>query len=182
MLIVNVPGGELWNESKQEFIQTKPIRLQMEHSLVSISKWEAKWRVPFLDDKFEPTPEQTLDYVKCMTITQNVPDEVFLALPPKVMLEISEYIKSPMSATTFYDEKTEKAGKKEIVTSELIYYWMVALQIPMECEKWHIHRLLNLIKICNIKNNPDKKMSKKETMARNRAINEANKARFHSKG
>ena len=180
MLQITIPAVELWDERKQEFVITKEQTLQLEHSLVSISKWESKWCKPFLS-KQEKTFEETLDYIKCMTITQNVDPEVYNYLTNKNIEEINNYIDAPMTATYFSDDKTVKPSREQI-TAELIYYWMIALNIPFECQKWHLNRLLTLIKVCNIKNQPPKKRSRQEIMSRNAALNAARRKQLNTKG
>jgi hypothetical protein len=154
--------------------------LSLEHSLVSLSKWESKWCKAFLT-KDEKSFEETLDYIKFMTLTQNVDSEVYNYLTNGNISEINEYIEAPMTATYFSDEKTSKTSREQ-VTAELIYYWMIALNIPFECQKWHLNRLLTLIKVCNIKNQPPKKRSKKDIMSRNAALNAARKKQLNTKG
>ena len=170
MLQIVIPGQEFWDEQKQEFINTKEQVLQLEHSLISLSKWESKWCKVFLS-KQEKTQEETIDYIKCMTITPNVDPEVY----------IEDYIAAPMTATYFSSDNAGKSSREQ-VTSELIYYWMIALNIPFECQKWHLNRLLTLIKVCNIKNQPPKKMSKREIMSRNAALNAARRQQLNTKG
>lgn len=179
MLKITIPEREMFDETTQEFIKTKEYTLQLEHSLVSLSKWEAKWRVPFLS-KEKKTIEQTIDYVRCMTITQNIDPVVYNGLTNENLDAINKYIEDPMTATTFSKRSIGSSG--EIVTSELIYYWMIALNIPMECQRWHLNRLLTLVKVCNIKNEPGKKMSRNEIMNRNSALNAARRKAMHSKG
>ena len=171
---------EGWDEEKQEFVEPKTQTLQLEYSLVSISKWESKWCKPFLVNK-GLTHEETLDYIKCMTITQNVKDEVYLCLTDKNIEEINDYISAPMTATTVKDKKTGKS-KKQIPTSELIYSWMVNLNIPFECQKWHLNRLIMLIRVLNAENDSSTKMSNSEIMARNKAINTARKKQLNTRG
>lgn len=180
MLKITVPGLELYDESKNEFINYKDQILQLEHSLVSISKWEAKWHKPFLSDE-DKTLEEIIDYIKCMTITQNVKSDVYDRLTSDNIQTINDYIQDSMTATTFSDDK-KKTGKKEIVTSEVIYYWMVTYNIPMECQKWHLNRLLTLVKVCTIKNSPPKKMSNSEIISRNKALNAARRKKMNTKG
>ena len=180
MLRITIPAVEQWDEAKQEFIYTKEQTLSLEHSLVSLSKWESKWCKAFLT-KQEKTFEETLDYIKCMTLTQNVDPEVYNYLTNGNIKEINEYIEAPMTATYFSDEKTSKTSREQ-VTAELIYYWMIALNIPFECQKWHLNRLLTLIKVCNIKNQPPKKRSKKDIMSRNAALNAARRKQLNTKG
>lgn len=180
MLTIIIPETELFDDNKQEFMTLKPVTLQLEHSLVSVSKWESKWNKPFLS-KEDKTAEETLDYIKCMTITQNVPDITFKRLTNKNIQDINKYIEAPMTATTF-SNFGNSAPSREIVTSELIYYWMIALNIPLKCEKWHLNRLLTLIRVCNVKNSPPKKMSSKEIMSRNAALNAARRKKLNSKG
>ena len=180
MLQITIPSTELWDEEKQEFKNTKEYVLQLEHSLVSISKWESKWNKVFLS-KEEKTYEETIDYIKCMTITQNIPDEVYRYITKSNVDKIDKYISAPMTATWFTKETPNKINK-ETVTSELIYYWMIALNIPFECQKWHLNRLLTLIRVCNIKNTPPKKMSKRSLAQRNAAINAARKKQFNTTG
>ena len=128
------------------------------------------------------TVEETIDYIRCMTITQNVPSITYTLISDANIKAVEEYINAPMTATWFSDEKKSRGGNGEAVTSELIYYWMIALNVPMECQKWHLNRLITLIKICNIKNAPPKKMGKKATMSRNAAINAARRKQLNSNG
>ena len=179
MLKIVIEPTEMFNEQTQEFFSTKRHELQLEHSLVSVSKWESKWRKPFLS-KDAKTKEETMDYIKCMTITQNVDDSVYAFLSRKNIEDINSYIDSPMTATTFSDRK--KSSGREIITSEVIYYWMIAQNIPMECQKWHLNRLLTLIRVCNIKNSPPDKIGKSELMRRNSALNAARRAKLGSRG
>nr|DAF18948.1 MAG TPA: hypothetical protein [Caudoviricetes sp.] len=178
MLHITVPARELFDESRQEFITTKEYKLTLEHSLVSLSKWEAKYCKPFLS-KEEKTLDESIDYIKCMCITQNIDDSVFKLFTADNISEINAYIEAPMTATWY---KRETANQGRVVTSELIYYWMIALNIPFECQKWHLNRLLTLINVCNLENQPKKKLSKKEVYSRNAAINAARKAKMNSKG
>lgn len=180
MLRLTIPAVEQWDEEKMEFISSKETTLQLEHSLVSLSKWESKWQKPFYS-KTERTMDEIIDYVKCMTITKNVPDEVYMYMTRDNVNEVSAYIENPMTATTFSDQNVKK-GSNEQITAEIIYYWMVSLQIPMECEKWHLNRLITLIRVCSIKNAPPKKMSKHEIMNRNRALNAARKKQMNTTG
>ena len=180
MLRVTIPAIELWDESKEEFINTKGQTLQLEHSLVSLSKWESKWCKPFIS-KDTKTEEEELDYIRCMTITQNVDPDVYKFIPNDIREEIKEYINAPMTATWFNEDKKGKVDSEQI-TSELVYYWMIAQNIPFECEKWHLNRLLTLIKVCNIKSQPPKKMSKKALMSRNTALNAARRKQLNTKG
>jgi hypothetical protein len=170
MLIITIPDDELFNDATQEFVKVKGRVLHLEHSLVSLSKWESKLHKPFLTKEDKPRAE-TIEYIKCMTITQNVDDTVFQAIDAKVINEVSAYLEDPMTATSFTEQEQKRKINREVITAEIIYYWMVALQIPMECQKWHLNRLLTLINVCNIKSQPKKKMSTGEIMARNRALN-----------
>ena len=180
MLRITIPDVELWDERTQEFITFRGQTLQLEHSLVSLSKWESKWNKAFLS-KVEKTYDETLDYIKCMTLTQNVDPQVYKMLTNDNIVEINNYIASPMTATTINDGAGGK-GNREVVTAELIYYWMIALNIPFECQKWHLNRLLTLIKVCNIKNSPPKKRSKRDIMSRNAKLNAARRQQMNSRG
>ena len=181
MLQLTIPiSPEGWDEKKQEFVEPKVQVLRLEHSLVSLSKWESKWCKPFLS-KEHKTYEETIDYIKFMTITQNVNPEVYEHLTRANIQAINDYIAAPMTATTFYEDENDKRSR-ETVTAELIYYWMIALNIPFDCEKWHLNRLLTLVKVCNKKNTPPKKRSKSEIMRRNAALNAARRKQLNSKG
>ena len=181
MLQILVPvKPEEWDEKNQKFIAAKEQVLQLEHSLVSLSKWEAKWRKAFLSTK-NKTREEVLDYIKCMTITQNVKPEVYDCLTSANIAQVEEYIDAPMTATTISEDKNGKKSR-EIVTSELIYYWMISLNIPFECQKWHLNRLLTLIRVCDIKNSPPKKRSKKDIMSSNAKLNAARRKKMGSRG
>lgn len=180
MLRITIPAVEQWDEQKQEFIYTKEQTLQLEHSLLSLSKWESKWCKAFLS-KGNKTREETLDYIKCMTITSNVDPNVYNSLTNEHIDLINKYIEAPMTATCFSDDKNNR-GSREVVTAELIYYWMIALNIPFECQKWHLNRLLTLVRVCNIKNAPPKKMSKRATASRYAQLNAARRKQLGTKG
>lgn len=180
MLIITVPETEFFNEETNEFVKIKSQKLQLEHSLVSLSKWESKWQKPFLHTE-NKTYEMIVDYIKCMTITQNVDPIVYQSLTRENLTEIEKYISDPMTATWF-NKKEQKKKSREIITAELIYYWMISLNIPFECQKWHLNRLLTLIQVCSIKNEPSKKMSKRDIYNQNRMLNEARRKHFNTKG
>ena len=180
MLQVYIPERESFNETTQEFVTIKSESLRLEHSLVSLSKWESKWCKPFLG-KDEKTTEETIDYIRCMTITQNVNPKIYDNLSNSIFLQITEYINAPQTATWFNEQRLGPQ-KREIITAEIIYYWMIVQNIPMECQKWHLNRLLTLIRVCNIKNNPPKKMGKREMLANRQMINEARKNQLNTKG
>lgn len=179
MLKLVIPDQEYFDDGKSEFTLLKGQTIQLEHSLVSISKWESKWEKPFLT-KEPKTVEETIDYIKCMCITQNVKPHAFNNITDKNIETVSRYIAATMTATRFYDSK--EGNSREIITSELIYYWMISYNIPIKCEKWHLNRLLALIRVCNIKNNPPKKMSRSEIINRNRALNEQRKKQYNTNG
>lgn len=180
MLRITIPATELWDELAQQFVTVNEQTLQLEHSLVSLSKWESKWHKAFLS-KVEKTQEETLDYIRCMTLTQNVNPKVYKYLTNDNIREINEYIGNPMTATVFSEEKSNSTNR-EVVTAELIYYWMVALNIPFECQKWHLNRLLTLIRVCNVKNAPPKKRSKRDILSRNAKLNAARRKQLNSSG
>ena len=181
MLRIVVPiASEGWDEEKQEFVAAESVTLELEHSLVSLSKWESKWCKSFLS-KQEKTPEETIDYIKCMTVTENVDPSVYDHLTNENVKQINSYIEAPMTAT-YFSEKESKGGSREVITAELVYYWMIALQIPFECQHWHLNRLLTLVRVCNIKNQPPKKMSKRDIMSRNASLNAARRQQLNSRG
>ncbi len=187
MLTITIPKSRLWDTKEEEFINIKEQTLSLEHSLVSISKWEAKWHKPFISDE-KKTQEQTLDYIKYMTLTQNVDNNVYNALTKENFEEITAYIENKMTATWFSEPKNtpQVPGKKEIITSELIYYWMIALEIPFECQKWHLNRLLTLIKVCNAKakaaNGKKSSVNKREILANNAELNAARRKKLGTSG
>jgi hypothetical protein len=179
MLRLTIPATEQWDEKNNQFITTREQTLLLEHSLISLSKWESKWCKPFLT-KEEKTFEETMDYVRCMCI-HDVDPEVLRYLTTENVSQINKYIEAPMTATTFSKDVNNKPSREQ-VTAELVYYWMIALNIPFECENWHLNRLLTLIKVCNIKNAPPKKMSKSEISRRNAALNAARRKQYNTKG
>lgn len=181
MLQITIPAAEAWDESRQEFVSVKEQTLQLEHSLVSLSKWESRWHKAFLS-KNDKTEEELRDYIRCMTLTQNVNPNVCQFLTNENLSQIKEYIDDPMSATVINSTPSGNKSSREVVTSELIYYWMIALNIPPEYQKWHLNRLLKLIEVCNIKNTPPKKRSKSEIMRSNAALNAARRRQYRSRG
>lgn len=178
MLRIVIPERELFNEANETFINLKEQAIQLEHSLISLSKWESKWRKPFLNTE-KKTLEETIDYIRCMTLTQGLDDIVFKTLPSNVLNQINDYVDSSLTATTF---SNEDPPSREIITAEVIYYMMIKLGIPFECQKWHLSRLFTLIRVCSIKESPEKKMGKQEILAYNRELNAARKAKYNTKG
>lgn len=178
MLLITVDDTEFFDAQKQEFVYIKRQTLSLEHSLVSLAKWEAKWHKPFLSQ--EPkTEEELIDYIRCMTITQNVNPLVYAGLTDAHFKAIQDYMDDPMTATTIH--RRGKSQKKEIITAEIIYYWMIALNIPIEFQKWHLNRLLMLVDVVSLKSNPEK-MSKNEIYKSNRELNAARRKKLNTKG
>lgn len=181
MLTITVPiTQEGWDDAKQEFVEPTSVTLQLEHSLISLSKWESKWKKPFYSKK-EMSEEETLDYIKCMTLTENIQPEVYDHLTRENVKAIMDYIGDPMTATTF-GKNDNGPSNKETITSELIYYWMISSNIPFECQEWHLNRLITLIRVCSIKNTPPKKRSKRDIMSRNAALNASRRNQLNTKG
>lgn len=174
MLQLKIPAKELYNSNTNEFITTKETVLKLEHSLVSVSKWESKWKKPFISETPKTRAEMN-DYVRCMTTNEKDVDPIIYSLLDNTAYQaISDYIEDPMTATWFSEKQTRrKANSGEAVTSEIIYYWMIACNIPVEFQKWHLNRLITLIRVCSIKNEAPNKMSKKDVLSQNRALNAA---------
>lgn len=176
---ITIPSKEFYDERTNEFVEIKEQTIVIKHSLVSLSKWEAKWHKPFLSN--EPkTWDESIDYVRCMTLTQKVNPLIYSAITPVIFKEINEYIDDPMTARKFRDD--ENIGRNELLTSELIYYWMISLGIPMECQKWHLNRLLALIRLCSIKNTPPKKGNTLSSLQKRSALNASRRKALHSRG
>lgn len=189
MLELHIKGKEFWNSKTNEFEITRDQTICLEHSLVSLSKWESKYKKPFLSS--DKTNDEIIDYIKFMTITQNVDPKIYNSLNKDELNKINSYIADPMTATWFSDNKKQATGtpvkrSTEKITSELIYYWMISFQIPFECQKWHLNRLLTLIRICNVKeaqqNGKSNKMSKRDILSQNRALNAARRQQLQTKG
>lgn len=179
MLTLLIPEGEYWDPSTETFLKTKSCKVQLEHSLRSIHKWESKWKLPYLSAK-NKTDEQAIDYIRCMLIApKDVPEWLFSVLPSKVYETIFEYCSDPMTATTFNDRHT---GRGSIITAEIVYWWMTELNIPFECDKWHFNQLMALIKTCSMKKEKPKKMSRRSVMEQNAALNKQRRARRNTKG
>lgn len=181
MLQITVPETELWNDKTQEFVELPEVTIRLEHSLVSLSKWEMKWKKPFLTRE-QKTHQEIVDYVRCMTITQNVPSDVYTRLTTENLKQVQDYIGDSMTATMIRERQQGGAGRNQIFTNERIYAMMVREGIPFECEKWHLNRLLTLIRVCSIDGQPGKKMSQKEILRDNWALNQARRAKLHTKG
>ena len=180
MLRITVPAQEMWDEENEQFVYGDEVTLELEHSLVSLSKWESKHHKAFLTKK-EKTAEEHLDYIKCMTLTEDVPDEVYSRLTQENVDQIVAYIEDPMSATYYFDDK-KQTGSRDVMTAEYIYYCMFANNIPLDFENRHLNKLIAIIKMCGLKNSPPKKMSKSDIANRHRQINAANRAKYHTKG
>lgn len=190
MLKITIPAEERWDPIKERFVSMgKPVTIQLEHSLISIYKWEQLYHVPYLDKNRAKTDKELLDYIKCMTITPNVDPEVYDFLTNDNIKEIKAYIEDQHTATWFSDDRQEGAAKRRqdrVITSEIIYYWMISLQIPPEYAKWHINSLMTLIEVCsreNVKNSgQNKKMTKSDIAKRNRELNAQRRHQFNTRG
>lgn len=180
MLTVIVPGVESYDEAAERFVSSPEVTLELEHSLVSLSKWESLWEKPFLSMTAK-TNEETLSYIELMCVTPNVPPEVFHRLPDDVLQQINRYLNAKMTATWFYDDPSKKSNR-EVLTAEVLYSWMVQFGIPIECDKWHLSRLLTLVRVRGEQMSPPKKMSSREILARNRRLNEERKAALNTTG
>ena len=180
MLQIEIPYQEFYNEATGEFDHVNPCTLNLEHSLISISKWEAKWKKPFLSDK-GMTRAEMVDYIRCMTLNQNVDQKVYQMLNMNHIDKVREYIGDKNTATTIYDRRPNKNHVKDIITSEVIYYQMIAFGIPFSCEKWHLNNLLTLIQVCSIKGTPSQ-MSQLDLFKSNRELNAARRMAMNSKG
>ena len=171
MLTIEVPEREFYNEVTGEFDYVAKTTLQLEHSLISLSKWESKWKKPFLEQD-NLSRAELLDYIRCMTINQHVDPKAYSVIPNTELERIREYIADSHTATTVYDARPNNTGPRQIITSELIYWQMIYLGIPFECEKWHLNRLMMLIRVCGIKGTNDQ-MSMKDIFAQNKMLNAA---------
>lgn len=180
MLTIVVPGVEMFDEKSQEFVTRGDVTLELEHSLVSLSKWESIYEKAFLGQD-EKSTKEVLTYIKVMTLTPNVPQEIFLKLSEGNITAINDYIDAKMTATWF-NEAPGAPKTRDVITAELIYYWLITFQIPFECERWHLNRLFTLIRVCNIKQSKPKKMSRSEIASRNREINAQRRTQLGSKG
>lgn len=181
MLRLELEAYENYNATTNEFTTTKPLTINLEHSLVSVSKWESKWNKPFLS-KDPKTSQEALDYIKCMAVGQSIDDKTLERFTDKHITQINDYIEASMTATIIQNSHQKNPPRREIITSEIIYYWMITHNIPFECEKWHLNRLLTLINVCNIKSSPPKPMSKSEIARRNAEINAARRKQLKSGG
>ncbi len=180
MLIITVPGVEMFDETSQEFVTKGDVVLELEHSLVSLSKWEAIYEKPFLGE-MSKTSEEILSYIKAMTLTSEVPEDVYHKLSDDNIKEINSHIEAKMTATWF-NETPGAPESRDVITAELVYYWMTVFHIPFECETWHLNRLFTLIRICNVKQSKPKKMTRTEMAQRNRELNAQRKKQLGTTG
>ncbi len=183
MLTIQTKGSELYDDEKEIFVEIKPYTLTLEHSLISVSKWESLYKKPFLSTAKRSIEEQ-LAYIRCMSVSKDAPEEIFTHLDNDSLKKIIEYIDDPMTATTFYEyQRPNTKQKKETLTSEVIYWQMTALGIPWECQKWHLNRLITLIRVCNIKNNPKgSKMAINDRAKMMAELNAKRRAEMNTKG
>lgn len=198
MFEITIPGEELWDARRAEFTSTKAVTLRLEYSLVSLSKWESKWHIPFFDDSMEKTPEQMQDFVRCMTVTQGVDPTVYARLTVENLNAIYRYMEDPMTATWFAGEGrpgeknqngTEKRrarrrppGTGKVLTSEVLYSRMFQAGVPIECERWHLNRLMTLIRVCQEEQAPPRKMSRKDALRQRRELNAARMKKYGARG
>lgn len=197
MFEITIPGEELWDARRAEFTSTKAVTLRLEYSLVSLSKWESKWHIPFFDDSMEKTPEQMQDFVRCMTVTQGVDPTVYARLTVENLNAIYRYMEDPMTATWFAGEgrpgeknqngtakrraRRRPPGTGKVLTSEVLYSRMFQAGVPIECERWHLNRLMTLIRVCQEEQAPPRKMSRKGALRQRRELNAARMKKYGAK-
>lgn len=179
MLDIYIDDIDLYDEQNEKFIHINSQHIYLEHSLVSISKWESIWKIPFINKK-EKTKEQILSYIKCMLLTKNIGDYIYQVLNNEQLITIMDYINDSMTATSI--NETMNDSKSEVITSEIIYYWIIKFNIPICSQHWHLNRLLTLIRVCGIKESPDKKIPTNEILNKNRELNELRKREYNTKG
>lgn len=182
MLHLLIPDQDFWDPIKEKFISVKGAHVELEHSLYSVSKWESKWHVPFHDERKQKTLEQNIDYVRCMCVTPDINPTVFNYLTEQNVKDISDYIGDSATATWFNDSARKKTAKREIITAEIIYYWMTIYNIPESYQTWHLNKLMTLLRVCAEKNNTDSKKSTGNLAAQRRALNAARKKKYHTRG
>lgn len=198
MFEITIPGEELWDARRAEFTSTKAVTLRLEYSLVSLSKWESKWHIPFFDDSIEKTPEQMQDFVRCMTVTQGVDPTVYARLTVENLNAIYRYMEDPMTATWFVGEgrpgeknqngtakrraRRRPPGTGKVLTSEVLYSRMFQAGVPIECERWHLNRLMTLIRVCQEEQAPPRKMSRKDALRQRRELNAARMKKYGARG
>ena len=198
MFEITIPGEELWDARRAEFTSTKAVTLRLEYSLVSLSKWESKWHIPFFDDSIEKTPEQMQDFVRCMTVTQGVDPTVYARLTVENLNAIYRYMEDPMTATWFAGEgrpgeknqngpakrraRRRPPGTGKVLTSEVLYSRMFQAGVPIECERWHLNRLMTLIRVCQEEQAPPRKMSRKDALRQRRELNAARMKKYGARG
>ena len=183
MLRLLIPDQDFWDPIKEKFISVKGANVELEHSLASVSKWEAKWHIPFHDERKKKTTEQNIDYIRCMCLTDDVDPKVFNYLTEQNVKDVMSYIEDSATATWFNDTANKRRGKKEIITAEIIYYWMTAYNIPENYQFWHLNKLMTLLRVCAEKNNVDnKKTNSSQLAAQRRALNAARKSKYHTRG
>lgn len=181
-LKIHIPESEGWNESQERFVYIQDTTITLEHSLVSVAKWEARHKKPFLDRK-PKTDDEMLDYIKCMTIEPDIPDNSYAGLTAEDIKQINAYINDPMTGTTFYNWKPNKTRRNiEIETAEVIYWEMIQCEIPIEWEHRHFNQLRTLIQVCMLKNQKNDAMPASEIRKMNHELNAARRAKYHSKG
>lgn len=180
MLTIEVEAREMFNEHTGEFVQIQKTELHLEHSLISLSRWESKWKKPFLNLE-NPTQEQLVDYICCMSVDKPISHELVQSLPANDFIRIRDYIADSRTATTVSDRRARRGGKSEVFTSELLYYYMIYYGIPFSCEKWHLNRLLMLIRVCGVKGGTtNQEMTMNEIFAQNTKLNNARRAAIRS--
>ena len=183
MLHLVIPKQELWDPIREKFVSIEGAEFDLEHSLFSVSKWESKWHTPFHDDRKKKTAEQNIDYVRCMCVTEGIEPKVFNYLSEKNVKDIIDYIGDSNTATWFNEGQNKKTGRKEIITAEIIYYWMTVYNVPESYQMWHLNKLMTLLRVCAEKNNPDKKKTNSgQLAAQRRALVAARRKKYNTRG
>lgn len=181
MLELHISETELWDPVSEKFLLVKEQSLPLEHSLLSISKWEEKWHKPMpLINNERLSGDEFLDYVRCMTISRNPDPLVYRCITAREVEAIMAYINDPHTATWFGNEKSGGNDKRPL-TTELIYHLMFAFGVSKECEKWHLNRLMTQLRVEYEESKPSKKKTPAEIAERHRMLNAKRRAEARAK-
>lgn len=187
MFVINL-GDELFDEETNTFLHPVGKKLHLEHSLLSISKWEAEWEIPFLNT--DKTSEQSLSYIKCCVLDDDFDELLLNTLSDKNILDFNAYLSKGMTAKKIIDlrsslsqkRKSRRPASQKALTSEDIYYSMIQFHVWKECEEWPLQRLLSLLQLCSLKSNSTGEMSKSDQAKFYREENARRKAKYHTNG
>lgn len=180
MITIHFEEMEYYDEQLNRFYTLPPKVVNFEYSLAAVAEWEAIWKIPLLNTELGVDSDMFLSLAMCMSDDRELL-EYYLDDTEKA--ELHKYLSDSQTATTINSSQNgNTTGRGKVYTAEEIYALMFMNGIPIEWESRNLNRLLVILRIISIYQNPPKKMSQQDVMKQNARLNRERKNKYKTKG